>query len=457
MILLARRRLIFWLFRAYLKKWRKTIAASFIFGLVIFSAIYLGWGVIVPGLPFNQRMVVGMVGSYNADNLPMEILTKTSRGLTYVDDNGIPKPDIASRWNIKDNGKTYVFHLKPNVYFSNGVNLTSSLVNYNFADVKIERPEKYTIIFKLKDNYSPFLVTVSQPIFEKGLLGVGEYRISSVDLNGSFVNSVTLISNKVKNKTLTFQFYPTQSALKNAFVIGEIDKIIGLEDANFNNTNFNSFKNAKVQKTIDYRYLVTLFYNTQDRVLSDKRLRQALSYAVPDSFSSGKRNYEPFDPNLWAYQQSNYQKDYTHAKLLLSQSQSASESANMEITLQVLSQYEPVAKEIAKSWSNIGVNTKIKIVDTLPTNFQVFLGDFKVPRDPDQYTLWHSEQLNNITNYKNLRIDKLLEDGRQTVDVQTRIKIYADFQKYLLDDAPATFLYFPNVYTIIRNSAFNYK
>jgi len=453
MILLARRRLIFWLFRAYLKKWRKTITASFIFGLIIFFATYFGWGVIVPGLPFNQRMVIGMTGSYNADNLPLEVLNKASRGLTQVDDNGIPKPDIASNWSIKDNGKTYVFHLKSNVYFSNGKNLTSSSVNYNFTDVKIERPEKYTIVFKLKDNYSPFLVTVSQPIFEKGFLGVGEYRISSVDLNGSFVNSVTLISNKVKNKTLTYQFYPTQNALKNAFVIGDIDKIIGLEDVNFNNINFYAFKNAKVEKSIDYRHLVTLFYNTQDRILSDKRLREALSYAVPDSFSSGKRNYEPFDPNSWTYQQSNYQKDYAHAKLLLSQSQSSSESASMEIVLQVLPQHELVAKEIARSWSNIGVKTKIIVVDALPNNFQVFLGDFKVPRDPDQYTLWHSGQMNNITNYKNLRIDKLLEDGRQTVDLQARKKIYADFQKYLLDDAPATFLYFPNYHTVTRNSA----
>jgi ABC-type transport system substrate-binding protein len=384
-------------------------------------------------------------------------LQKVSRGLTYIDDTGTPKPDVASSWNIKDNGKTYVFHLKPNIYFSNGDLLTSSSVNYNFADVKIERPDKYTIIFELKENYSPFLVTVSQPIFEKGLLGLGDYRISSVDLNGSFVNSVTLISNKVKNKTLTFFFYPTQSSLKNAFAIGDIDKIIGLNNQNFNGTNFSSFKNANVQKSIDYNHLVTLFYNTQDRVLSDKRLREALSYAVPDFFSSGKRNYEPFDPNMWAYQQSNYQKDYVHAKLLLSQSQNASESANMEITLQVLSQYEPEAREIAKSWSNIGVSTKIKVVDSLPNNFQAFLGDFKLPRDPDQYTLWHSGQMNNITNYKNLRIDKLLEDGRQTVDVQARIKIYADFQKYLLDDAPATFLYFPYVYTVTRNSAFNYK
>lgn len=453
MILIAKRRLIFWLFRAYFKKWRKTILASFALGLAVFVAIYLGWGVIVPGLPFNQHLVIGMVGAYNTDNLPMEVLSEVSRGLTYIDDSGSPKPDLANDWNVKDEGKTYIFHLKKNIYFSDGENLSSKTVVYNFSDVKIERPDKYTVIFKLKENYSPFLVTVSRPIFKKGFVGVGNYRVSSIDVNGSFVNSVILISNKVKNKTLTYQFYPTQEALKNAYVIGDIDKAIGLESINFKNINFESFANTKVDKTTDTKHLVTLFYNTQDRVLSDKRFRDALSYSIPDSFSSGKRNYGPIPPSSWAFQDSNYQKDYAHAKLLLGQSQNASEGGKLELSLQTLPQYEDVAKEITKSWENIGVKTKIKVVDSLPTNFQVFLGDFRVPRDPDQYTLWHSNQANNITNYKSLRIDKLLEDGRQTVDLQSRIKIYSDFQKYLLDDAPATFLYFPYNYTLTRNSA----
>jgi peptide/nickel transport system substrate-binding protein len=73
-----------------------------------------------------------------------------------------------------------------------------------------------------------------------------------------------------------------------------------------------------------------------------------------------------------------------------------------------------------------------------------------MPKDPDQYMLWHSSQQNNISNYKNLRIDKLLEDGRQTQDQDQRVKLYEDFQKYLLDDPPATFLYFPYVYDIKR-------
>jgi peptide/nickel transport system substrate-binding protein len=57
----------------------------------------------------------------------------------------------------------------------------------------------------------------------------------------------------------------------------------------------------------------------------------------------------------------------------------------------------------------------------------------------------------SITRYKNLRIDKLLEDGRKTVNINERKKIYADFQRFLLDDMPASFLYFPYEYTVTRN------
>jgi len=76
---------------------------------------------------------------------------------------------------------------------------------------------------------------------------------------------------------------------------------------------------------------------------------------------------------------------------------------------------------------------------------------FQVPSDPDQYQFWQSTQEDtNITHYTNLKIDKLLEDGRKTLDKDTRKKIYADFQRYLVDDSPVIFLYFPKAYTVER-------
>jgi len=48
------------------------------------------------------------------------------------------------------------------------------------------------------------------------------------------------------------------------------------------------------------------------------------------------------------------------------------------------------------------------------------------------------------------KIDKLLEDGRTTIDQKERRLIYFDFQKSLLEELPAIFLYFPNRYQVSR-------
>src|SRR5260221_13518385 len=121
-----------------------------------------------------------------------------------------------------------------------------------------------------------------------------------------------------------------------------------------------------------------------------------------------------------------------------------------EFTIHTLSKYMLAAKIVQNAWDKIGVKTKIVVVQDIPQHFQIFLGDFTVSKDPDQYTLWHSYQSNNITNFKSPRIDKILEDGRKTLAQDERVKIYSDFQKYLLDEQPATFLYFPYLYTVTR-------
>ena len=93
----------------------------------------------------------------------------------------------------------------------------------------------------------------------------------------------------------------------------------------------------------------------------------------------------------------------------------------------------------------------MQVSSVTPTEYDAFLVIFDIPPDPDQYTLWHSTQAgSNISRYKNPRIDKLLEDGRLNLDTEARKKIYLDFQRFLLEDAPAAFLFHPTWYTISR-------
>ena len=456
-MVVVRRRLIFWLIKAYIKKSGKTVILSFLLGLVIFFAVVFSSRYFTHLLPsLTRRQTIGIVGAYTQDNLPPAIVDKLSEGLTVVDANGVIKPGIAASWDIMDNGKTYKFHLKQNQHFNNGKLVTSKTINYDFSDVTEERPDDNTIVYKLKDAYAPFLVTVSRPIFEEGFAGVGDYDLEKIKLNGNFVQSLTLIAVHDRQAIIDYEFYPTDDALKTAYMLGEVTEVDGITSTASDSLSLQNFSNTTITKKADYTQLITLFFNNEDNNLSDKKVRLSLTYALPDTFKEGKRAYLPYPPNSVYFnndQVDDYKQDFAHAKLLLLPDQNSSGSgqkAPTNITLKTLKQYRPAANAIAAAWKNLGITTKIEEVEGIPNDYQTFLGDFSIPNDPDQYTLWHSDQANNITHYKNLRIDKLLEDGRKTDGQDQRKKIYADFQKYLLEDAPAAFLYFPDVYTIER-------
>lgn len=456
MVFLKRKRLIIWLFKAYFKKWGKTIGVSFAVGILLFLLLFTNRNFLASKLVFTTSERVGVAGIYSKQDFPNDlpdfILDKLSRGLTRVDGRGNVLPDIAKRWDIKDGGKTFVFYLKDNVYFSDGKPVDSSSINYNFSDVTIEKPSKQVIVFKLKEKYSPFLVTLANnKVFKKNFVGVSDFELKKVKENAGFIDYIDLYSQKDR-KAIKYDFYDTQDLLKNGYLLGEVDRIVDINDPIYNGRiDLTKFKNSNTTKAPNNSKIVTIFFDNQDPVLSDKKVRKALAYSLPNDFSEGKRNYTPYIPDFWANNPLEiYQKDVELSKALLQES-SASQSGKTKITLKTLPQYKNVADEIAKEWRLVDFDTKVEVVDVIPDVYQAFLGDLPVLKDPDQYTLWHSGQVNNITHYKNLRIDKLLEDGRQTYDRSERKQIYTDFQKYLVDDMPAAFLFLPYTYTISRN------
>ena len=454
--MVVRRRLILWLIRAYIGKWGKSILISFFAGLLVFFIILYTSHYFLSLVPIYKHSIIGVTGAYTTDSLPTYITDKISRGLTVVNNNGEIKPAIAASWDIQDKGETYIFHLKKDQFLTDGRNVTSDLVNYNFSDVAVSRPDKYTIIFKLKEVYAPFLVTVSRPFLQTGLVGAGNYKIDEVKLNGNFIQSITLIDVNDKFNLITYDFYPSIEALEYAYVLGEVNQVVGLDDIKFNNTTYDKFPNTIVTKKINYTKLVTLFYNNNDNILSDKKVRLALSYALPDDYAVGEKAFLPYSPLSLYYNrdQEDRKQNIEHAKLLLSAANISSNSAGtknqLKLTIKTLAKYDLVAGELAKNFALINIKTDIVDVDNVPADFQIYLGDFALSADPDQYPLWHSDQQKNITKYKNLRIDKLLEDGRKTTNIDSRKKLYDDFQKYLYEDVPASFLFFPIEYQITR-------
>lgn len=450
-MIVIKRRLIFWLLRAYLKRWGKILLICFILGLAIFFILKSSFPYIIAAFTGVSKETIGVAGVYTLQTIPTSVTDDISKGLTKVSSDGLPQPDVASSWQITDNGKTYIFHLKKNLTFIDGTPLTSKNIQYSFANVSIKRPDPYTITFSLKESYAPFLTSVSRPIFKDGYVGLGPYGIKKVQSNGQFLQSLTLTSTTENPALKIYVFYPTQDSLKVAYSLGEITTALNLSDISFQNTNLEKFPHTHIVKSTDYSQLVALFYNTQDKNLSDKRLRDGLSYALPNTFMQGERAVSSIPPSSFAYNNGiERMQDIVHSNLLLSASLGTDTKSYPKLTITTFPKYEKLAKQIQQAWEKVGIKTDIKLVDSIPQVFQIYLGGFNVPQDPDQYTLWHSFQENNITNFKNTRIDKLLEDGRKTTDIGERTKTYQDFQKYLQDEQPASFLFFPYNYTVTR-------
>lgn len=436
-------RYIFRLTSAFFSRFKVLILISVGVGIAFFFILKF----LIPVLSSGATVRTGLTGRYTVSNLPPSILSMVSEGLTELDEDGHVLPALSSSWETTDKGKTWIFTLRDGAFWQDDKKITSQGIDYQFSDVTIERPDEKTIIFKLQNAYSAFPSVVSKPTFKSGLLGTKEWEVSNISLNGSIVEELTLTS-KSGNKKV-FKFYPTEDKTKLAFQLGKVDRIEGLLDA----TPFLTWKKVTVDKKIEAGEYVAVFFNTNDNLLSDKNIRQALSYAINKDVLGGERATSPVSVNSWAYnpQVKPYNYDLAKAKQMISEFKKNSKLDVLLINLNTPPLLLPQAESISNDWRAAGMEVNLKVISTIPTDYQAFLAIYDIPVDPDQYSIWHSTQIaTNITHYQDPRIDKLLEDGRSQIIVEDRKKTYFDFQRFLVEDAPAAFLYYPDIYSISR-------
>lgn len=386
---------------------------------------------------------VGMVGKYTLETLPLVIQQKLSQGLVKMD-KGEPLPALAKSWQITDDGKTYIFNLDPNISWSDGTSLRGSDISYNFKDVEIIK-EQEQVTFKLKDPFAPFFYAVEKPILKNSEIGIGEYEIGKTIIYSSILQQVTLISTTDK---IIYKFYPTETSALTAFKLGEIDRL-----DNFSSIPPDVEKEEKIniENNTDLEKIAVLFFNNNDSMLTSKPTRQALAYAIKDKDFGKKRILSPISSSSWAYNPlvKDYEYDAEKAKTLFGQD--VKDLNGVKIELKTTLQYLDAAESIATSWRDtLGIQVDVKVVTTITSDYQVLLADYAPPADPDQYTIWHSTQPTNFTHFTNLKVDKLLEDGRRTSDKKLRKEIYQDFQRFLLEDCPAVFLFNTSSYNLSR-------
>jgi len=128
---------------------------------------------------------------------------------------------------------------------------------------------------------------------------------------------------------------------------------------------------------------------------------------------------------------------------------------------------QALAEKIKNAWQKVGVVVNIKSYDTdyltnqiLPSrDFDVLLFGQEVSFDADRYVLWHTTQADfpglNLSGISNNRVDVALEEGRKTSDPAERLKHYGIFQKAVMDEIPAIFLYHPIFNYYLRSNLIN--
>lgn len=462
----------YWYFTAFISKHAKTMISAVVIGVVLFAFILP----LLTRLPqIKKTSYVGVIGTYNFANLPLFIQQQISSGLTSVQEDGTVVPELAERWTIEDDGKTYRFVIKEGIRWQDGKELQPSDIQFNFQDTQVITTEN-EVVFKLTDQFSPFPSVVSQPLFReidtsyfrffkrRKIVGVGNYRVSAIKYHDNQMSELIIDSS---TERIIYRFYLTDDRAKTAFKLGKIDTILELSDI----SEFADWETITIQEDLHTDQYLGVFFNINDP-LFQKNVRQGLSYGLLKS-SEEVRAKGPIDPKSWAYLEGvksyAYEPDRAISRLV-----DEVPKQPLQFSITTTARFQVDAENIKQQWEQLGTqaveacqksgdvankddcqNLQIDIdvnVSNFPdtSNYQVMLIGQQIPIDPDQYSLWHSTQNTNFTQYKNPRIDALLENGRKTTDQTERKAIYQEFQQFLLEDSPAIFIRYLTSYTIRR-------
>jgi len=447
-------RYYYWLISAFIKKNLKMLILSF-FLTFVFVIAFISISPYIQTLFLTKTTIIGLVGKYNYANLPEEITNKISNGLTYVNEKGEIIPALASSWEVSSDNKIYTFHLKNNLLWNNGKKFVAKEMTYKFKDIQTKVLSDTAVRFTLKNTLGIFPAFLTRPVIEYPLNGVaGMYKADKIKTKNEVIKEIYLSPNQKGLSAIIYKFYNDEKQLISAYKLGEINEFRTNKKSQAEI--FKQRKNTTVSESVDYSKLMTLFFNISSPQLKSKDVRQALVSAIdPKLFADlGEVAIGSIPPNSWAYniklKNTVYDKDEAEKVL----KKNIEQDKKTQFAISTYYDYSDIAESIAKEYKNIGFPAEVNYQTYDLGQFDLFLAYWNVPTDPDQYYYWHTTQTppkgGNIANYTNVKIDQLLEDGRNTMDKNQRKAIYYDFQRRIVDDPPAAFLYYPYVYTIKR-------
>ncbi len=426
--------------------------------------------------------------------------------------------DLSESWQVSSDNLEIVFRLKENITWHDGVEFSAEDVKFTYEkliDPEVRTPysgdfervasveviDPLTLKVSYKEPFSPGLASWGMPIIPKHILakedlnttefsrapiGTGPYKLrkwvtqEKIELvaNEDYFEGQPYISRIIT------RIIPDSDTLFLELQTKNIDWM-GLTPLQYNKkTNSNFFKdNFNKFRTQAFQYTY-LGYNLNDPKFKDKRVRQALNYAVDKQeiidgvlLGLGRVCTGPFIPESWAYNDNvePVKFDPERAKKLLKQAGWFDSDKDgiidkngqkFEFTL-ITNQGNDLrissAQIIQKRLADIGIRMKIKVIEWSSflsefidkRRFEAVLLGWSLSRDPDNFDIFHSSKIKegefNFVSYKNPEVDKLLIEGRRIFIQSKRAQIYKQVHKMIYDDQPYMFLYVPDSLSIIDN------
>ncbi len=262
-------------------------------------------------LNFSEGGALSNLEPYNySGTVTGGILMHMFNALVATDADRVMAGDLAESYEQID-GTTYEFILRQGVTFHNGEKFDASTVKYSieralnkdlewrlssdFSFIEsVEIIDDYTVRIKSYEPYGDFLLKISALLivpeeyieaighenFAAAPIGTGPYKFVSWEKDDKLVMEAyeDYYKGAADIKTIVFRTIPEESTRIAALEAGEIELISNVPFSQIDRLKNNPDIEVVIKPTI--RVIFTGFNMTYDGPLQDKRVRQALNYAV---------------------------------------------------------------------------------------------------------------------------------------------------------------------------------
>jgi peptide/nickel transport system substrate-binding protein len=415
-------------------------------------------------------------------------------------------PDLAEKWEMPDD-TTYVFHLRKGVKFHDGTPLTADDVKYTFDSIRdpsLKSPkrsstspikeirviDKHTISFVLKRPFAPFLSNMIQGIvpmhiakdkknnLSRNPVGTGPYKLSKweFDQKLELAANEDYFEGRPRLDRVVYKIIPDQTVRLLELEKGSVHLIQnGISPDVISRLEQNPKLKLIKETGVNYSYIG---FNLEDSILKNKKVRHAIAHAInrEDIIKNIQKGLAIpatglLSPSHWAYEPKvrKFPYDPKKAKRLLDEAgypDPDGDGPKPRFAIRYKTSQNQVRKRIAEVIQEQLIQVGIKVEmrsyewgtffsDIRSGNFQMYTLTWVGVTDPDiYYYIFYSGSVPpkgaNRGRYSNKALDRLIEQGRYTLDLEKRKRIYSEIQKIIAEDSPYISLWYLKNVAVMR-------